>query len=61
MVAYEDLLTDPGFQDDLVRTYRAFLAQRRAIRPAEEYRSLTEEEWREFQQHFQTRKLELGT
>ncbi|QKV74119.1 site-specific integrase [Amycolatopsis sp. Hca4] len=49
------------FQDDLVRTYRAFLAKRRAIRPAEEYRSPTEEEWAEFQQHFQTRKLELGT
>jgi hypothetical protein len=49
------------FQDDLVRTYRAFLVQRRAIRPAEEYRSPTEEEWTEFQRHFQTRKLELGT
>jgi site-specific recombinase XerD len=49
------------FQDDLVRTYRAFLGQRRASRPAEECRSPTEAEWREFQQHFQTRKLELGT
>ncbi|MEV0070797.1 MULTISPECIES: site-specific integrase [unclassified Amycolatopsis] len=49
------------FQDDLVRTYRAFLTDRRAARPSEEYRSPTEEEWREFEQHFQTRKLELGT
>ncbi|MFG1646323.1 hypothetical protein ACGFMK_39105 [Amycolatopsis sp. NPDC049252] len=49
------------FQDDLVRTYWAFLTQRRAIRPAEEYRSPTEEEWTEFQQHFHTRNLELGT
>lgn len=49
------------FQDDLVRTYRAFLAQRRAIRPADEYRDPTDEEWTEFQQHFQERKLELGT
>lgn len=49
------------FQDDLVRTYRAFLAQRRAIRPADEYRDPTDEEWTEFQQHFLARKLELGT
>ncbi|WP_199749056.1 site-specific integrase [Amycolatopsis sp. WAC 01376] len=49
------------FQDDLVRTYRAFLAQRRAIRPAEEYRVATDQEWTEFQQHFHARKLELGT
>lgn len=39
---------------------RAFLQARRSNRPAEEYREPTEEEWREFQQHFHTRKLELG-
>jgi Phage integrase family len=48
------------FQDDLVRTYRAFLDQRRAMRPEAEYREPTDEEWREFQQHFERRKLELG-
>ncbi|MFI8392463.1 tyrosine-type recombinase/integrase [Streptomyces sp. NPDC085540] len=48
------------FQDDLIRSYRAFLDQRRAVRPAEEYREPTDDEWREFQQHFHTRKLELG-
>lgn len=48
------------FQDDLIRTYRAFLDKRRAVRPEAEYREPTEEEWREFQQHFQVRKLELG-
>ncbi|WP_344148742.1 site-specific integrase [Kribbella yunnanensis] len=49
------------FQDDLVRTYRSFLDQRRATRPVAEYREPTDEEWSEFQQHFQLRKLELGT
>ncbi len=49
------------FQDDLVRTYRAFLDRRRAVRPQVEYREPTEGEWREFQQHFEVRKLELGT
>jgi integrase len=49
------------FQDELVRTYRSFLAERRRIRPEVEYREPTDNEWREFQQHFALRKLELGT
>jgi hypothetical protein len=49
------------FQDELIRSYRAFLDKRRAVRPEAEYREPTEEEWREFQQHFELRKLELGT
>jgi hypothetical protein len=49
------------FQDDLIRTYRGFLDRRRAERPVEEYRELTEQEWRDFQQHFELRKVSLGT
>jgi site-specific recombinase XerD len=49
------------FQDDLIRTYRAFVDRRRATRPNEEYREPTAEEWIEFQQHFALRKVELGT
>jgi hypothetical protein len=48
------------FDDQLVRTYRAFLDERRAQRPEAEYRQPTDQEWRDFQQHFQERKLELG-
>lgn len=48
------------FQEDLIRTYRSFLTRRRDERPSEEYREPTEQEWTEFQQHFQARKLELG-
>ncbi|RBM18631.1 site-specific integrase [Prauserella sp. PE36] len=48
------------FQEELVKTYRSFLANRRALRPHEEYREPTDEEWTEFQRHFQLRKLELG-
>jgi site-specific recombinase XerD len=48
------------FNDDLVRTYRAFLDKRRAERPEAEYREPTDQEWRAFQQHFQERKLALG-
>jgi len=49
------------FQDDLIRSYRAFLDRRRALRPEAEYREPTDEEWREFEQHFEKRKLELGS
>jgi hypothetical protein len=48
------------FQEDLIRSYRSFLDQRRSSRPASEYREPTNQEWTEFQQHFQVRKLELG-
>ncbi|MFI1996665.1 tyrosine-type recombinase/integrase [Actinoplanes sp. NPDC020271] len=48
------------FQEDLIRSYRTFLDKRRGVRPAEEYREPTDEEWREFQQHFHAGKLELG-
>jgi integrase len=48
------------FQEDLIRAYRSFLDKRRATRPVEEYREPTEEEWREFQQHFHARKVALG-
>ncbi|MER6564112.1 site-specific integrase [Streptomyces sp. NPDC001027] len=49
------------FQDDLVRTYRGFLDRRRAERPQEEYREPTAAEWHDFQQHFELRKVSLGT
>ncbi|MDR7172939.1 site-specific recombinase XerC [Nocardia kruczakiae] len=49
------------FDEHLVRAYRAFLDNRRALRPQAEYRDPTDQEWREFQQHFELRKLELGT
>lgn len=49
------------YQDELIRTYRSYLNQRRTIRPETEYRDPTDDEWREFQQHFALRKLELGT
>jgi hypothetical protein len=49
------------FQDDLIRTYRAYLDKRRAALPEAEYREPTAGEWREFEEHFEKRKLELGT
>jgi len=48
------------FEEDLIRHYQAFLERRRQLRPAEEYRPTTEQEWTEFEQHFDKRKVELG-
>lgn len=48
------------FEEDVVRHYQSHLARRRAARPAEEYRSVTDVEWAEFQEHFDKRKLELS-
>lgn len=49
------------FDEQLVRAYRTFLDARRAQRPDDEYREPTDDEWNDFQQHFEKRKLELGT
>ncbi|WBO61402.1 site-specific integrase [Streptomyces camelliae] len=45
---------------DAIEAHRAFIARRRASRPAEEYRAVTSEEWDEFLSHFERRKLALG-
>ena len=48
------------FDNELILNFRSFLERRRSVRPSDEYREPTEDEWREFQQHFETRKLALG-
>lgn len=48
------------FDDDVVRHYQQFLENRRQLRPAEEYRPTTDEEWAEFEEHVDKRKVELG-
>ena len=49
------------FNDDLVRHYQSFLNRRRQLRPVDEYRPPTDTEWTEFEDHFDKRKVELGT
>lgn len=48
------------FEEDVVRHYQAHLQRRRAVRPTSEYRPVTDDEWTEFEEHFDKRKLELG-
>ena len=49
------------YPQDVIRHFHGFIARRRALRPTEEYRDPTDGEWEEFHQHFQRRKVELGT
>ncbi|WP_055618500.1 site-specific integrase [Streptomyces phaeochromogenes] len=46
---------------DAIESHRAFIARRRALRPVEEYRAVTPEEWNDFLGHFEKRKLALGS
>lgn len=48
------------YPTDAIEAHRAFIARRRALRPTEEYRAVTPEEWQEFLGHFERRKLALG-
>ncbi|GAA0999580.1 hypothetical protein GCM10009551_069580 [Nocardiopsis tropica] len=65
LLGHLDLETTRGyvavFEEDTTRHYQAHLQRRRALRPTEEYRSLTAGEWTEFEEHFDKRKVELGS
>lgn len=49
------------FNEDVVHHYQTHLANRREARPATEYRPISDLEWQEFEEHFDKRKVELGT
>ncbi|MEU9519711.1 site-specific integrase [Streptomyces sp. NPDC048224] len=48
------------FNEDVVAHYQQFLNNRRSLRPAIEYGEVTKQEWAEFEEHFEKRKVELG-
>ena len=67
LLGHLDVQTTHGyvtvFQEDVIRHYQTHLAGRRAARAtraAQEYRPPTAEEWAEFEEHFDKRKVELG-
>ncbi len=49
------------YPDEAIQAHLAFLARRRALRPTEEYRTPTDEEWQDFLGHFERRKVATGT
>jgi hypothetical protein len=48
------------FPEDVIRSHRAFIENRRKLRPADEYRDVSETEWSEFEDHFANRKIAIG-
>ena len=48
------------FPDDVIRSHRAFNENRRTLRPTDEYREVTPDEWDEFEEHFAKRKIAIG-
>lgn len=49
------------YPDEAIQAHLAFLGRRRSLRPTEEYRTPSEEEWQEFLGHFELRKVSVGT
>jgi len=49
------------YPEETIQAHLAFLARRRSLRPTEEYRTPTDEEWQEFLGHFERRKISIGT
>ena len=65
VAGHRDINTTMGYKavypDEVINGHRAFIARRRELRPSDEYRVPTEQEWEEFLGHFERRKLSLGT
>jgi Phage integrase family len=64
IAGHRDINTTMGYKaiypEDVINGHRAFIARRRALRPAAEYRVPTDAEWDDFLGHFQRRKVALG-
>ncbi|WP_327586842.1 site-specific integrase [Nonomuraea sp. NBC_00507] len=65
IAGHQDINVTLGYKavypDEAIQAHLAFLARRRALRPSEEYRVPTDEEWQEFLGHFELRKVATGT
>jgi integrase-like protein len=65
IAGHRDLNVTMGYKavypDEVIQAHLAFLARRRALRPGEEYRAITDAEWTEFLGHFELRKVATGT
>ena len=64
VAGHADINTTMGYKavypEEAINGHRAFIARRRTLRPGQEYRDPTDEEWEEFIGHFQRRKVALG-
>ncbi len=64
VAGHRDISTTMGYKavypEEVINGHRAYIARRRATRPAAEYRVPTDAEWAEFTGHFERRKVALG-
>lgn len=64
VAGHRDINTTMGYKavypEEVINGHRAFIARRRALRPSEEYRTPTDEEWATFIGHFEHRKVSVG-
>jgi hypothetical protein len=64
VAGHRDINTTMGYKavypEEVINSHRAFIARRRALRPSEEYRTPTDEEWAQFLGHFERRKVSVG-
>jgi hypothetical protein len=65
IAGHQDINVTLGYKaiypDEAIQAHLAFLARRRSIRPSDEYRVPTDEEWTEFLGNFERRKVSIGT
>jgi Phage integrase family len=64
VAGHRDINTTMGYKavypEEVINSHRAFIARRRALRPSEEYRTPTGDEWAQFVGHFEHRKVSVG-
>jgi len=64
VAGHRDINTTMGYKavypEEVITGHRAFIARRRALRPSEEYRTPSDEEWSDFLGHFERRKVAVG-
>ena len=64
IVGHRDINVTIGYKavypEEAIQSHLAFLARRRGLRPTDEYRVPSEEEWQEFLGHFERRKVATG-
>lgn len=65
IVGHRDINVTMGYHavypEEAIQAHLAFLGRRRALRPSEEYRTPTDDEWQQFPGHFERRKVSIGT
>ncbi|MGW4560269.1 hypothetical protein ACWEOV_42675 [Streptomyces sp. NPDC004365] len=65
MLSHLNIQTTRGYvavvDDDIIRHYQEHLRRRYQVRPEGEYLETTNQEWDAFEEHFDRRKVELGS